>query len=154
MKLRYILLSAPLVAMSLPALAQDMTIDTDGDENYSYTELLAVMPDMPTDAFSVMDENDDGLITLDEMQSSMNKHYEERQAKADAEHAQRLESLSDRFANMDSDGNGAVTQQEARMAAFNRMDENKDGVISKDEIKPPKGRGHRGDNKSHNRDSK
>ncbi len=51
MKLRYILLSAPLVAMSLPALAQDMTIDTDGDENYSYTELLAVMPDMPTDAF-------------------------------------------------------------------------------------------------------
>ena len=47
MKLRYILLSAPLVAMSLPALAQDMTIDTDGDENYSYTELLAVMPDMP-----------------------------------------------------------------------------------------------------------
>lgn len=100
------------------------------------------------------DENDDGLITLDEMQSSINKHYEERQAKADAEHAQRLESLSDRFANMDSDGNGAVTQEEARIAAFDRMDENQDGVISKDEIKPPKGRGHQGGNKSHNRDSK
>ncbi|MDG1376323.1 MAG: hypothetical protein P8P56_04730 [Yoonia sp.] len=67
MKLRYILLSAPLVAMSLPALAQDMTIDTDGDENYSYTELLAVMPDMPTDAFSVMDENGDGLLDADEI---------------------------------------------------------------------------------------
>jgi hypothetical protein len=29
-----------------------------------------------------------------------------------------------------------------------------DGVISKDEIKPPRGRGHQGGNKSHNRDSK
>ncbi len=67
MKLRNMLLSAPLVAISLPAIAQDLTIDTDGDGNYSYTELLAVMPDLSTDAFTVMDENSDGLLDSDEI---------------------------------------------------------------------------------------
>jgi len=67
MKLRKILLSAPLVGFSLPAIAQDLTIDTDGDGNYSYTELLAVMPDLSTDAFTVMDENSDGLLDSDEI---------------------------------------------------------------------------------------
>lgn len=90
------------------------------------------------------DENDDGLITLDEMQSSMNKHHEERQAETQARHDKKMEALTERFANMDADGDGFVTSDEARIAAFNHMDENQDGVISKDEIKPPKGKGHHG----------
>ena len=71
MKLRNLLLTAPFVAISLPALAQDMTIDTDGDGNFSYPELQAVMPDMPTETFTAMDANGDGLLDADEIAVAM-----------------------------------------------------------------------------------
>lgn len=67
MKLRNLLLTAPFVAIALPAMAQDMAIDTDGDGNYSYPELQVAMPELEADTFTAMDENGDGLLDAAEI---------------------------------------------------------------------------------------
>lgn len=67
MKFRNLLLTAPFVAISLPAMAQDMAIDTDADGHYSFPELQVAMPEMDTDTFTAMDANGDGLLDADEI---------------------------------------------------------------------------------------
>lgn len=67
MKRIYTLLTLPLALMALPALAQDATIDVNGDGNYSYPELQVAMPDMTIDDFTVLDANGDGLLDADEI---------------------------------------------------------------------------------------
>ena len=61
--------------------------------------------------------------------------------------------LEEMFTNSDTDHNGIVTSEEARLAAFNRIDENADGFLSKEELKNAKrDRGHRGgDRRKHHK---
>lgn len=67
MKRIYTLLTLPLALLALPAVAQDATIDVNGDGNYSYPELQVAMPDMTIDDFTMLDGNGDGLLDAEEI---------------------------------------------------------------------------------------
>jgi len=57
---------------------------------------------------------------------------------------ERESRMDEMFKSMDTDGDGAVTVDEARAAAFHRMDKNGDGFLSADEFRRPhRERGHR-----------
>ncbi|MFT7247209.1 MAG: Ca2+-binding EF-hand superfamily protein [Candidatus Azotimanducaceae bacterium] len=59
--------------------------------------------------------------------------------------AEMAEKANRRFAKMDLNGDGVVIKDEAREAMFYRMDQDQDGFLSAEELKPPhrggKGRG-------------
>ena len=44
--------------------------------------------------------------------------------------------MAERFSKQDLDGDGQITRDEMRLAAFTRMDENQDGFLSAEELKP------------------
>ncbi len=67
MKLRNTLFSLPVALLALPAVAQDATVDVNGDGNYSFPELQVAMPDMTIDDFTALDANGDGLLDADEI---------------------------------------------------------------------------------------
>lgn len=67
MKLRKLLITLPLLGMSVPAIAQDAAVDTDGDGQYSFPELQVAMPEMAMDSFTALDANGDGLLDADEI---------------------------------------------------------------------------------------
>jgi Ca2+-binding EF-hand superfamily protein len=109
-----------------------------------------------------MDDNKDGVISMEEFQSPMEGrmsradadndgavtlneielHRAERMAEHEARRAEHVDKMTARFQAMDSDGSGGVTPEEARIAAFNHMDSNQDGSLSVDELRRPEG--HRG----------
>ena len=60
-------LSILAAAIASPLAAQDAAIDTDQDGMYSYPEVVAVMPEMTEDAFTILDTNGDGLLDADEI---------------------------------------------------------------------------------------
>lgn len=104
-------------------------IDVDGNGVISFDEFKPPRMDKPRKA----DLNEDGQLTQEEV----------------IEHAQQrgddmVERASEHFAKMDLDGNGIVTSEEAREAAFYRMDKDQDGYLSPEELKRPKrGKGRR-----------
>lgn len=53
--------------MAASAVAQDLAIDVNGDGMYSYPELLAVMPEMSEEDFTLLDADGDGLLNADEI---------------------------------------------------------------------------------------
>ena len=67
-----------------------------------------------------MDANGDGEISREEVTAIA---------------TQRTEEVMARFNDMDTDGNGVVTQSERRRSAFNRMDGDGDGRITKSEFR-------------------
>jgi Ca2+-binding EF-hand superfamily protein len=90
------------------------------------------------------DADDDGEVTLNEIES----HRAERMAEHEARRAEHADKMSARFQAMDTDGSGGVTPEEARIAAFNYMDSNQDGSLSVDELRRPEGhRGMKGERK-------
>ena len=111
-------------------------------------------------ALKRLDTNQDGVITLDEFQSprrdrmlnagtdkdgaismaEMQAHQAEKMAEHEARLADRMASRLDKFAAMDLDKDGKVTPEEARQAAFNHLDTNKDGQLSADEWRRPGGK--------------
>ncbi|MDG2070794.1 MAG: hypothetical protein P8J55_03455, partial [Pseudomonadales bacterium] len=56
----------------------------------------------------------------------------------------------ERFTNMDADGNGAVTQEEAENFAFSKLDKDDDGYLSREEMRKQM-RKHRGATKGKGR---
>ena len=66
-----------------------------------------------------MDLNGDGSISRDEVRDAINQHSDKALA---------------RFDEADLDGNGVVTSEERRQAAFNRIDSDADGQISESEM--------------------
>lgn len=67
MKLLKALITLPLLAISVPAVAQSAMIDIDQDGLYSYSEVQAAMPDMSMDDFTILDTNGDGLLDAEEI---------------------------------------------------------------------------------------
>jgi Ca2+-binding EF-hand superfamily protein len=114
-----------------------------------------------------MDDNEDGVISMEEFQPPMegrmshadtdgdgavtlaelNQHRAERMADKEAQRVDRqteaATKMAERFQAMDSDGSGSVTPEEARLAAFNHMDRNQDGNLSVEELHRPEGRKRR-----------
>ncbi len=61
---------AVLTALAVPALAQDATIDVNGDGMYSFPEVQAVMPEMTEEDFTALDTSGDGLLDADEIDTA------------------------------------------------------------------------------------
>jgi Ca2+-binding EF-hand superfamily protein len=83
--------------------------------------------------FSKLDTNKDGVVTQDEMTKEAAKKATEQAGK--------------RFAHMDSDGDGKISQAEFNKLGekrFARMDENGDGKIEKGEGRHAMKRGDHG----------
>lgn len=78
------------------------------------------------------DTNQDGIVTMDEIMA----RHAERMAEAEARRQKRQARFAAFIKDLDSDNNGIVTEAEARVATFNRMDEDEDGFISADEFRP------------------
>lgn len=94
--------------------------DKDGDGRLSRDE-AAAMPRLAKQ-FDQIDTNKDGFLSKDELQAMRAKHGEQRQARPDT----------------DRDGN--ITRAEAERFPklkdnFDKLDTNKDGVLSKEEMK-------------------
>lgn len=115
-------------------------LDSNGDGLVSMDEFQ----NPPTDhgpgrhLFDRADLDGDGAITQDEMATAR----AERQARAQAQMAEQASRMDQLFVEMDSDGDGSVTSMEMRNHAFARMDENQDGYLSAEEVRPPRGPGH------------
>lgn len=58
---------AIMIALAVPAVAQDVAIDINGDGMYSYAELRAALPDISEDTFAILDTSGDGLLDADEI---------------------------------------------------------------------------------------
>lgn len=102
-----------------------------------------------------MDADGDGLITLDEFRvpgrkggmpgdsdgdgsvsvDELNAHLDEREAAQAARVAEHRARLTEHFAQADGDGDGVVTPDEAKAAAFARLDTDKDGGLSPAELR-------------------
>ncbi len=54
----------------VPALAQTVVSDTDGNGTYSLEELQAAYPDLNQKTFNEVDVNGDGQIDADELQAA------------------------------------------------------------------------------------
>ena len=135
---RIIVLGATFALASLPLLADSTTsgcsptlpkiikaADADSNGEVTLEEYLAKFPNSNEHRFNVLDRNNDGVLTNDDVP------WEER--------AKVLKKLKAAV----TDGNGEVTYEEFAAAfphntqqLFDRLDRNVDGVISKDDCVP------------------
>lgn len=56
---------------ALPALAQELPVDTDGNGTWSMEELKAAHPSLTEEVFAAMDTNADGQVDAAEYEAAM-----------------------------------------------------------------------------------
>lgn len=120
-----VLTAAALGCTALAASAQPgrfmlERMDKDGDGRISEAEFS---PRREGPLLERADADGDGMVTRAEVEAMMR----ERQREAE----ERMDTL---FADMDSDGDGAITAEELRAGRFQRLDANDDGFIDADEM--------------------
>lgn len=111
-------------------------MDTNSDEKISLQEFKTPREGM----FKRMDQNGDELVTLDEMKKARIEMREKRQEKMNKRRQKGDENMETRFKEMDLDDNGGLTAKEAKTGMFNHLDANKDGFLTKEELRPPRRR--------------
>lgn len=144
MKVRtFVMLCALCVGGLVPAMAQDEPVPPEGhgclpplgrliraadaDDNREVTleEFLAAFPNATEDRFNVLDRNDDGVLSKDDVLWHERVRVLRRLREADTDHdgSVTLEEFQAEFPNADE-------------AAFHRLDRNDDGVINRDDCVP------------------
>jgi hypothetical protein len=142
------LIAATLVAgVCLPAIADDdrdrrgmPKLDTDGDGLISQDEFRFPGTRMLENA----DSDGDGMVTAEEMSQASAERHERMQAEMAERLAHMQEESEARFTAMDTDGDGAVTTEEAEAHAFSTIDTDDDGYISRKEMRQKRGGFDRG----------
>jgi Ca2+-binding EF-hand superfamily protein len=108
-------------------------MDKNGDGKLSKTEFRG-----PKKKFAKLDADKDGFVTKAELASIMAKRPAGggNPGGPSGSGQQKKPSMSERFAQMDSNGDGNVEESEWRgpKSRFKRMDRNRDGKLSSDEI--------------------
>lgn len=114
-------------------------LDKDGDGRVSRVEASAAATERANKRFDAIDADKDGYLTQEEVENARVK------AKSDIRRA-----AEQRLGQADADGDGAISREEAKSLPmldrnFERLDTNKDGKISRDEMPqgkrtgPPRG---------------
>ena len=80
---------------------------------------------------SRLDANEDGVVTIEEVEN----HDNERKAEMNERMKAKREQAIARFQSADIDGDGMVTAEEARTERFNFIDENDDEQLSAEEFR-------------------
>lgn len=129
-------------------------LDTDGDGLVSLEEFHAPDGRHGGNMMERADLNGDGAVTLEEATQARAERMAEHQRKMAERQAKMATRMEEAFARMDADGDGAVTREEMRLYAFNKIDANQDGYLSADEFKEAGKRGkmrhdHQGDKHRH-----
>ena len=78
-----------------------------------------------------MDINKDGVVTTKEI----NEQFGDDQAQIALRQAATMARAQAFFSGAGIDGDGSVTEEEAQSAAFNRIDKNADGYLTKGELR-------------------
>lgn len=104
------------------------TLDKDGDGRVSRAEATSAATDRANKRFDAIDADKDGYLTQEEVDNARVK------AKSDMKRA-----AEHRLGQADTDGDGAISREEAKSLPmldrnFDRLDANKDGKISRDEM--------------------
>lgn len=55
---------------AVPAFAQTMVEDTDGNGSYSYEEMTAAYPDLTMETFTEADADGDGALSAEELEAA------------------------------------------------------------------------------------
>ena len=105
-------------------------LDTDGDGLVSQTEF-----DVRDRGFVArIDQDGDDAITLEEVSLHLDARIAGRKEDLDERRTQMQSRIESHFTEADLNQDGMVTTEEAKLAAFTRMDEDNDGYLSKEEL--------------------
>lgn len=146
-------LSFAIMSVSATSFAQDdkdpmAMLDSDGDGNVSFAEFQ----ENGFKGIARIDLDENGVLTLDELLNAGprqrgrrgNQENDTEQDSANEERreqrrAKMAERITQSFQEMDLDGDEVVSSAEFNEANFLRMDKDSNGVLSADELRPPRG---------------
>ncbi len=104
--------------------------DVDQDGKISFEEFSnRARPER--EGLEQFDGNNDGVLERAELEDHLANRHQEASERAHK-----------RFEDLDQDGDGSVTREEAQRAAFKRLDQDEDGFISDDELRKGRDRLH------------
>lgn len=154
MSKQQLILVLTLATLSGSLLAQEQRgrgnpladLDSDGDGNISFAEFQ--QGDNPR--LDRLDEDGDGLVSLEEfLAASPGRGPRNAERETDEERLQERQARMEqrqiaRFEEMDLDGDGLVSKDEAQESAFLRLDRDGNNLLSGDELHPRRSMANRG----------
>ncbi|MBV1877563.1 MAG: EF-hand domain-containing protein [Pseudomonadales bacterium] len=123
-------------------------LDNDDDGLISFQEFHTSRHDQ---RFQQADQNEDGLLTLEEMMQHRTKKIQQRTQQRQVQQEKITARLAAHFTAMDSNEDGVLTAEERKIGLFNKLDSNQDGYLASDELDRPRTHGRHGMKQHHGR---